>query len=361
MAENKRNNVIIASVLKPQDDHRLFEKWGGFFKTNRLSQVHLFAQPNDSKKEDSFSYHNSIKKRGFFQRFICQIKFLQLLFSVKPEIVIICTFELLLMARFYSFFSRKTSFFYDVRENYALNISSQGNYHGLKKQLSLFFIRWSEKVSTRFITHFFYTDAIYKDQLYFLNQNSTLIENLFSFRDDKIVKTEYTAPTFLITGTISKAYGIELGLDWFKKIKQVIPTAELIILGHSTDNYSFDSSDSSIHLKTSSKPIPHATIINTIASVDFLLLPYLWESSFEGCTPTKLHEALYLNTKVIISQADHLKLTKSELIYFINPIEEDFHFLSNSTLSSNQSEKQKINFNQSEPILKDIFNPFFTI
>lgn len=318
--QEQHNTTLIASVLKPMDDHRLAEKWGLFFETKTNDSIHIFGRKAKNFIGLNAQFHTSLTKGTLLHRFIAIFKFFRLLTVLKPTTVIITSFELISPSFIYAVFHRKTSFYYDVAENYALNIKHQNIYKDLKQFLFYYFVKGNEKLSPLFVKHYFYTEKIYLKQLSFLTpSNATLIENRYSFPFEIKPETEKKAFTFLICGTISKAYGIEKGIHWFQHIQQLIPHAKLKIVGHLTDDFDLSViKNNNITLETSTSPLHHKKILTAIKHADCLLLPYDWSKPFVGCTPTKIYEANALNTPIIIQKSVFLERFKFKNILQIN-------------------------------------------
>jgi hypothetical protein len=297
---DSQDTVLIASSTKPQDDHRIFEKWGLFFSDYLKKKTIIFAPIAGNKLENKIDFIDSNDCKSLYNRFLNIFLFFKTLYRAKPSLVMICNFELLLPAYLYAKFCKsKTVFFYDVVENYRLNLVSQSNYGRFTTFFVLKFIQLNEWFGSKFIKHFFYSDAIYKSQLRFLKKgNASLIENLYSYPFE--IKKEKTANSFLITGTLSKSYGLYLGLEWIKSIKEKNSKAIFYIVGHLTDDFEIPKDYYHFcHIEIKKNPLSHSEILKWIAKSETLLLPYHWSQSFKGCTPVKLLEAIELETKVI--------------------------------------------------------------
>lgn len=355
MSKEKQHNILIASVLKPLDDHRLSEKWGRYFNQKQNYKIHIFGRNNHSKQP--YYTHNSLEGNSLKNRIKAIFNYSKLLKSLKPKIVIITTFELLLVSYIYSKRNKSTAFFYDVSENYKLNLKSQGNYSIWKLPLLIKIISFNESIVHKFIKHYFYTEEIYRHQMKFLQKsNSTLIENRYSYPVPIKSDNKSKDITFLITGTISDSYGLKTGLEWFEHIKTIFPNAKLKIVGHSTTLFNIEKSESII-TNISNAPLSHKLILQEIANADYILMPYKWSESFYGCTPTKLYEALELNTPVIISESDHLNKFISNAVFQIRHISE-VNKKSLNNLISSDSENSYPSFKGYNNLLNEILAPY---
>jgi hypothetical protein len=295
-----QDSVFIVSGSKPVDDHRLYEKWGLFFHRQGFKNIHIIGK--EGILPNYFVSHCYSSSKKSLSRLMFVFRTTMLFFNQKPKIIVICSFELLISGFIYHIFKRKHGkIYYDIWENYTLNISTQGVYVGLKKYILLAFIWFCELLGRLFITHFFYTDNVYLKQLSFLTStNSTWIKNLYSYPSPIIANKK--KKLFLITGTLSEAYGFERGVKWIASILKQDPDATFKIIGHNCDatieKHLPLLKALKVDVSLNRKPITHNILLQEIARAETLLLPYSWTSSFKGCMPVKLLEALYLETKV---------------------------------------------------------------
>ena len=299
---NNKSHILIGSVSRTQNDHRVYEKWGLFFKrTYPEHKVRIFAKKNTESPDDYFDFTHSLKKG----RLLAPVNFLKLLFRTKPRLIVCTTFELLLPSIVFKITHlNSTKIVYDVIENYRLNILFQKRFNKTTKRVFSTSISIIEWISRPFIDFFFYSDVIYKTQLTFLNENASYIPNYYSYSE--IPKLEQTENfTCLLTGTLSSDYGLERGIDWFNEIKKHNPNAELKILGQLHGSLPSEL-DSSATLNTSNDWISHKEILNAIAQSDLVLMPYEWTESFYGCIPSKIYECLTIGTPFIITKSNHL-------------------------------------------------------
>src|SRR5258708_6960296 len=95
----KKQRIVIASLLKPVNDTRMFEKMA-----NSLARVYdVFIIGFSSEKDVSvnssihFLPHGPFKRISF-QRFIQPLRILKKIHKVKPEVLIVNTHELLIVA-----------------------------------------------------------------------------------------------------------------------------------------------------------------------------------------------------------------------------------------------------------------------
>lgn len=227
--------------------------------------------------------------------------------KTKPKTVICTTFELLIASGLYKLFHpSKTDIYYDIIENYSLNLWHQENRSFFIKLLFYPHIKFREALSSLFVSHYFYSDKIYLTQLNFIHKKPhTHLPNYYSSKEIKTVEKVNRDTQFLITGTISKDYGIEKGISWFLKILEQQPGAKLVVFGHQTGSFN-QIENNQIEYRISTSHVPHQEILTAISECDVLLMPYIWSKCFEGCIPSKLYEAIHLGTRVLITYTPYL-------------------------------------------------------
>ena len=123
MQERKKGTIVIASVLKPMDDTRMFEKMAVSLAQTKQWQVHVVGWGKPSQLQfEGINFHAlGAFARISLSRFLAPVKLLKILIRLRPEAFIVTTHELLWIAVI-----AKTildvKIYYDVRENYYLNI-----------------------------------------------------------------------------------------------------------------------------------------------------------------------------------------------------------------------------------------------
>ena len=121
--------AVIASVLKPVDDTRLYEKLGLSMRESKKYRVNIIGfEAKNPPVVPGLSFHSIYSgSRLDLGRLLAPWRFLRILFTLKPALLIVCTPELLLPAVIYKLFSG-VRLWYDVQENYQKNIQYQSPY-----------------------------------------------------------------------------------------------------------------------------------------------------------------------------------------------------------------------------------------
>jgi glycosyltransferase involved in cell wall biosynthesis len=232
------------------------------------------------------------------------------LLKIKPNVLIISTFELIPSALVYKWFFGKR-LIYDVQENYFNNLKYTQVFPPIVRDVLALMIRGMEWIASRWIDEYWLAERCYEKELGFLKQKYIILENKFSQSiDNQIVtkKSKSKIQNFIYTGTISADYGIFEAIEIIKKLQQIDKQINLKIIGYCAkqtdlikirqliDNQPF------ITLVGGEKPVAHATILAEIAQADMALLPYQLNKCFENRIPTKFFEYLHFRLPMLVSK-----------------------------------------------------------
>lgn len=284
---------MIASTLKPIDDVRGYEKLSlSMAKTNKYV-VNIIG--NRGKKEDhktNISQHpHFIRRHQWLKRWLLPIQILNKSLKLNPELFIITTHELLLIAIIGKWI-KGWKIIYDIQENYALNIQKL-NTHPLKT-VAASYVRLKERLTSLFIDHFWLAEACYEKELPFLKKSTyTVLENKAKAT---MLNRKESKHTLLFTGTISEYSGVQHALTVYYKLKEITSDISLHIVGQVHDQKLWQSlkaqahSDLSIKLTLSEDTIPHTVILEAIHESGFGIIGYTENEVNKDKIPTKLYE-----------------------------------------------------------------------
>lgn len=297
--------IAIASTLKPVIEPRAYEKIGKSLANSGHYEIHIIGSlPTTDLVPVNIMLYPIAKTSGAIARILTPWKILITLSKIKPEALIICTHELLLIGTLYKLFTG-SKLIYDIQENYFFNLLYQNNYPRLLRYLLAFYVRLKEVLLANFINYFLLAEQCYVDELNFIKQRYSIIENKFIASETKIKKQNQLPTEFLITGTISKEYGVFDALHFFIQL----PTSKckLIIVGHCPNQHTLRALKKvvkgidNINLSVSSTPIPSKDILSYIGEHSIGLLPYQTNKSTQNKIPTKLYEYIGLGIPILIS------------------------------------------------------------
>jgi hypothetical protein len=303
MREERRKCVVIASVLKPVDDTRMFEKIGLTLASNG-HDVHVIgvgeAQSN-AVKIHSLGKFSRLSLRRLAAPFIV----LRKVIAIKPHFFIITTHELLwvsLMAKILT----GCKVVYDVQENYYRNILHTKVFAGIARPLIAGYVRLKEKLSSPFIEHFILAEKSYERELSFLRNRFTIVENKVKRLHADIRKQSRGKNRLLFSGTLAESTGVFIAIDVAKALHEIDSTIELTIIGFASQQETLNKIREVIrdfpfmHLTGGSELVPHEVIMQSIMNADLGFICYPPNPSTSGSTPTKLYEYLGYQLPILL-------------------------------------------------------------
>jgi len=333
MAGNKITKILFCSVLKPANDVRQCQKLAASVATLPKVEAVSVGCSSTNKEEyfgkvrlvSPFSYSRCLVKRIFSVFKICKI-----LLKEKPEVVVVCSSDLLIVASIYKIlFNAKLC--YDLQENYSLNLTESAQWPFLLKYCLAFFSRAVEIITSPLVNYFFLAEAVYARQLNFLSPTrSIILANKFlpypEWEFDKL-NAKRNPNLYLISGTLGAAYQVLETIDWF--LAEILPDnskAELLIAGFSPDKNYLTALNkkiqghSSIKILGGESPLPHRTIIQCQLKATFGIINLAKNLAMDEKVATKVFE--YAANELVT-----INLAKKELnilAKFSNQITKEF-------------------------------------
>ncbi|MBC7448856.1 MAG: hypothetical protein H7330_12440 [Hymenobacteraceae bacterium] len=299
--------LVLASVLKPVTDPRLLARLGRTLAELPGAEVHIVAHvaadaPTarpDTERSNVFLHPVFDFSRLSLARAQAGRTLLTKLRELRPDIVVIGAAELLPAGVQWQ---RQTGgqLVYDVRENYALNVRTQGVFPSLVAGRLAVRIARMAAAAAPHLAGALLAERVYAEQLPWLKdcRRVEIIENKYQ-PTSPIPNPPLRAPLtpdrplrFLITGTLSELYGTFdaiMRLGWMQH-------DELHIVGHAprpadaVELRRLAADRTWMKLTGIEQPVPHAVIVDAIRQADAGLLPYQPHPSLDGCIPTKFWE-----------------------------------------------------------------------
>jgi glycogen(starch) synthase len=313
--------VLLASVLKPVDDTRMRGKFAESLLELPATNVHIAGRatshlpaeaPNLPQQHPIFR-----GSRLSLNRLAAQWRYWRLLRHLAPAIVFVHAPELLPLTLLWQWLGHRRHFVYDIRENYALNISTQGVYQGFTRRLLAGLLRQVETLAAQQASAVILAEASYVNELPFLvrlpPQRVLVLENKYQPQAGEIVAVHHSAPKaaeplrLLFSGTISEINGVREAIALTQELRRIRPGgAQLTIIGFCQQPELLRyleqtaANDDWLTLVGGAQPVPHAAIVVAIGQADFGLLPYQPHPSTWHCRPTKLFEYLAHGLPVLI-------------------------------------------------------------
>lgn len=309
----EKTKILIASVLKPINDPRMYEKFGKSLSLLKDSHIHILGNLGAEPKGSNFTFYPIFSEKRFsFSRFLSSFYFTKKYIQVKPTVTIIQTHEfLLVMCLCKILFGGK--YLYDIQENYSKNLLFTNAFPVGIRQILAAWVRCKEWVTSLFIDGYILAEKTYESQLSFIQHHPTLVLENTCFRpasvEYKIVQFEENKKMkFLYSGTIHSSYGIFDAVNWFVEFLKIYPNAQLTILGSGkstsemTRLKSIVSKYPQIHFLGQEKSVAHNEIISAIKTHDFGLMPYPFSEHTFDKMPTKFFEYIVYRLPILIQQ-----------------------------------------------------------
>lgn len=310
-----KTRILLASVLKPVNDTRMFHKLGLSLSHLPGTEVHIcgFAAPQPAAPAHVFFHPLFSFRRLSWRRLLASWQYLRLLFQLKPALIIAGTFELLLPSLLYKLL-HPCRVVYDIRENYYLNLRSQQVYPPLVRDLLAAGIRALEYLAAPALTAFFLAEKSYQQELPFLGHKHLVLENKFKPYGDAPCPGQATRPVtwppgpvrLLYSGTISDLYGVFEAIALCHRLHRLEPVFTLTIIGYCPQHQTLERVQAAIrdkpyiHLVGGDQLVPHQQIVTAIRESHLGLLPYHPHPSLSHCRPTKLFEYLAAALPVLV-------------------------------------------------------------
>lgn len=301
--------TVIASVLKPVDDTRMYEKIGlSMHQTNRYEiNIIGFVSKNLPCTEGIHFYPAFSMKRSSLKRFIATFKLLRLFIRIKPTLIIISTYEIIPAAWLYKQIRQGCKLIYDVRENYALNVMSNGN-GSLKSKWCASIIRWLETRLQAHVLLNILAEKSYANETNYFSEFEFILNKMkrmkYYDRTDTPVKLNIECLKLVFSGTISLDYGVQQAIHFVNKMIQILPNITITFIGH-VPNIELLTKLVSIHGKhfnfiIDNFPIPHERILQEIEKADMGIVAHQPTISIRNCFPTRIYEFMAMRKPFLL-------------------------------------------------------------
>ncbi len=313
--------VVIASVLKPVDDTRMYEKLALSIRESKQYRVNIIGFGAKIPPSTAGIYFHTLYQgnRTALARLWAPFRLFSKLVTLRPQLVIICTPELMIPAVVYKWLN-KTRLWYDVQENYNRNIKFQQAYPALAKPWLRAGVSLLENGSRPWVDHYLLAERGYKQELTFVNGKSTVLENKFiatgagqikSVSPDThaalLEKPNENSPIKLVfTGTCSRENGILEAISLVTILYQCQYPVKLTVAGHIPDKKIQRWIERQVNhhpfleMAGDGSLVPHQVLMELAADAHFGLVAHQPNPSTENCIPTKIYEYLGLKLPMIL-------------------------------------------------------------
>lgn len=305
---DSRKTIVIASVLNPVDDSRMYEKIGVTLAESGKYDVHIIGLNSPAPTAGITPHGLKPFGRLSLRRIFAPWKILYIALRLKPAIFIIETHELLLHAALLKLFIR-CRVIYDVRENYFWNIFYTPAFPILVKPFVALYVRGKERLFASIVDHFLLAEKGYERELRFPRKRYTVIENKV-----RAVSRERAGKVFgpgdvinlIFSGTLAETTGMFLAIELAIKLHVIDDRIRLTIIGFSPQRHVLERIQlviqprPFIRLIAHKDPVPHSEIFEHIAQSDFGLITYQINPSTMNSIPTKMYEYLGFHLPILL-------------------------------------------------------------
>jgi len=303
-----KKRILLASVLKPIDDTRMFEKLGKSLSGTGIYDVFIVGFPAKKNPISTSNIHFlplRYFKRLSSRRLWAPLNVLKKVLKVKPDILIVNTHELLLVAILNRILFG-TKIIYDIQENYWRNILYTIAFPKPLRSIIATWVRLKEVITAPLFHWNLLAEKGYQKEMWFFGERATVIENKISipkgfFRDAR--KTQFK---LLFSGTLANSTGIFESIDLAKKLQVLEPTVQLLVMGFCAQENTLErirkeiDGCSFITLVGGDALVPHAEILQAISTCNFGLIYYPPSPHTENSIPTKLYEYLGCQLPILL-------------------------------------------------------------
>jgi hypothetical protein len=306
--------IVIGSVLKPLDDVRHYHKLALSLAEMPQNELFILARavpyPLIPKKE-TITFQSIISSQpNRWERWLAPWKFLLFILKVKPELVIVCTHELLIVIVLYRilFGSRIV---YDIQENYAENVLQNASLSPILKGMVSRWIGVKERLCAPFVSQFWLAEACYAQELSFVRDESLVLENKSLFFRETGPITLASSPhiRLLFSGTVAEENGVFEAVHLVIALHQLDKRYHLHIIGccHQVHTERKLREMAALHadyiqLDVSNLPMSYEVIREAIFHATMGLVCYRPQKNFKDKMPTKLYEYSAAGLPVLLQQ-----------------------------------------------------------
>ena len=304
--------IFIAATLKPVNDPRLYHKIALSLVNNGNYEVCIAGYNNDftpvvTTKKVKF-YPLFKFARLSFKRVFSPWHILKQIIKEKPDLLIIATHELLLLALLLKIL-KKQKVVYDIQENYFYNILYMDSFPLFLRPFLACYVRSKEYLIVPLLDGCLLAERVYEKQLGFALKNYVIIENRNPGNTGDCQELSMMQiHKFLYTGTVSEEYGIWEAISFIEKLYLVNKAVRLEIIGYTPNTALIRKLNDRIIGKNyiradiRSVPVPYEYIRSLFSGTGVLLLPYRPNKAIDGKIPTRFWEGLSWQLPMLIQE-----------------------------------------------------------
>jgi hypothetical protein len=304
---NKKMKIVIASILKPADDVRAFEKMA-MTLAGEGHEVCLIGMPATTpvtpphvRFMELVPFH-----RLSWRRVLAPFQVLKKIREVKPQLLIVNTHELLIVGVLNRILFG-TKIIYDIQENYYQNILWTGVFSPWVRRLIAWWVRITEWLTTPFFHRVIFAEKCYTEELSFVASKAVVIENKAALPGGFIRSAASDKLLLAFTGTLGESTGVFEAIAFADRLYERRADLELHIIGFCAQPeklaqiMSQCSGKRYIKLVVGKMQVGHERIMNLIGRANFGIISYPPSPHTANRTPTKLFEYMSAKLPILLS------------------------------------------------------------
>ena len=303
----KKTKIVIASVLKPADDVRAFEKMAMTLAAAG-HEVYLIGMPATTQVTPPNIHFIELVPfhRLDWRRLVAPFRVMKKVRKVKPELLIVNTHELLIV----SFLNRiffGTRIVYDIQENYYRNIVWTRAFPRWARRPLALWVRLKERLLTPFFHRIIFAEKCYADELKFLSSRAVIIENKAVLPSGFTRHPSDSKLLLAFTGTLGESTGVFQAIDFADRLYEKRADLELHIIGFCAvadvlaDIMNRCSGKSYIRLTAGKMQVGHSRIMDLVSRAHFGIISYPPSPHTANRVPTKLFEYMSARLPILLS------------------------------------------------------------
>jgi glycosyltransferase involved in cell wall biosynthesis len=308
-AKKQKMKIVIASILKPADDVRGFQKMA-MTLTAEGHDVYLIGMPTTTpvtppniRFMELVPFH-----RLSWRRALAPVRVMKKIRQVKPQLLIVNTHELLLVGLLNRILFG-TRIVYDIQENYYRNILWTRVFSPWVRRLIASWVRMKEWLLIPFFHRVIFAEKCYAEELAFAVSKAVTIENKAVLPNGFIRRPGNEKLLLAFTGTLSESTGVFEAIEFADRMYERRADLELHIIGSCAatgtlaEIMSRCSGKRYIKLVAGKMHVGHEHIMDLIARANFGIISYPPSPHTANRTPTKLFE--YMSARLPILLRDN--------------------------------------------------------
>lgn len=302
----KKSKIVIASILKPADDVRAFEKMA-MTLTGAGHEVYLVGMPSTTRTTPPNIHFIELAPfdRLDWRRLAAPFLVMKKIRKVKPEVLIVNTHELLIVGLLNRIFFG-VKIVYDIQENYYRNVRWTNAFPPILRGPIAMWVRLKERLLVPFFHRVIVAEKCFETELSFLPSWTVVIENKSVLPPGFLRQPAEGKLLLAFTGTLGESTGVFEAIDLADKIYQKRADVELHIMGFCArpavlaDIMNRCSGKTYIKLSAGKMQLGHSRIIDLLSKAHFGIVSYPASPHTAARIPTKLFEYLSARLPILL-------------------------------------------------------------